>query len=169
MFLNSKLKINLNFGGSLLKNSHAKIARPISTKESMHVVLKSSRAVGPLSMLNYKHSKFVHRTIQLQAKKFHINIYNFANVGNHIHLLIRANKREWFKNFLRAIAGLIAKFIIGRKRGGREKFWDQRPYSRIVFWKKDFIGVKKYVIQNFNEAMGFIPYQPRKKPPAKPR
>lgn len=165
IYLSSKFKMNLNFGGSLLKNSHAKIVRPISTKESMHVVLKSSRANGSLSMLNHKHSKFVSRTIHFQAKKFLIHIHNFANVGNHIHILIKVNNRECFKNFLRAIAGLIAKYILGRKRSGKEKFWDQRPFSRIVFWKKDFIGVQKYVIQNFNEAMGFIPYLPRKKPP----
>ena len=34
------------FGGSLLKG-HAKAKRPLTTKESIHLVLKSKQAVGP--------------------------------------------------------------------------------------------------------------------------
>jgi hypothetical protein len=41
-------------------------------------------------------------------------------------------------------------------------FWDQRPWTRILLTWTEFKNVKKYVEQNFNEAMGFVPYKPRK-------
>ena len=164
LLLDQSFKIRKDFGGSLLKKSHAKSARPLSTKEAMHIVLRSSVARGPLSMLKKETARKIAKALQAQAKQFHVKIYEFANVGNHLHLLVKASHRDLFKSFLRAISGLIARIVLGAERGQAKnlKFWDQRPFTRIVAWKKDFVGVKKYVIQNFNEAMGFTPYKPRK-------
>ncbi len=50
LFLQNKKNPDPFFGGSDLK-SHPKKARPISTKDYMHVVLKSDLAKGPLSFL----------------------------------------------------------------------------------------------------------------------
>ena len=129
----------------------------------MHIVLRSSLAKGKYSMLHKDKGKRIRQTIEAQAKRFHINIYEFANVGNHIHLLVKTHSRDLFKGFLRAISGLIARITLGVERGSAMalKFWDQRPFTRIVSWRKDFESVKQYVIQNFDEAMGFEPYKPR--------
>lgn len=164
LLLDCSFKTKRFFGGSYLKNSNAKTARPISTKEAMHVVMRSSLANGRHSMLQKILAKKIRQTIDTQAKRFQIRIYGFANVGNHLHLLVRAPHRDLFKGFLRAISGLIARITLGVERGNAKsiKFWDQRPFTRIVSWKRDFIGVKKYVLQNFNEAMGFIPFSPRR-------
>ena len=43
----------------------------------------------------------------------------------------------------------------------KEKFWDFRPWTRIIEWKKAYSIAKDYVIQNHLEAMGLIPYKPR--------
>ena len=165
-FLAQSFKIRKDFGGSLLKKSNAKTARPISTKEAMHIVLRSSMAHGKYSMLNQNRAKKIRQCIDTQAKRFHVKIYEFANVGNHLHMLVRATQRGLFKGFLRAISGLIARITLNVQRGQAKKikFWDQRPFTRIVSWKRDFDSVKKYVIQNFNEAMGFVSYKPRKQP-----
>jgi REP element-mobilizing transposase RayT len=49
-----------------------------------------------------------------------------------------------------------------RKTREREnKFWQTRIYSRIVSWGREFMSVKKYVIQNTLEALGVIAYQLR--------
>lgn len=164
LLLDQSFKIKKIFGGSLLKKSHAKIARPISTKEAMHIVLRSSLAKGKYSMLEKNRARRIKETIEAQAKRFQIQIYEFANVGNHIHLLVKAYHRDLFKGFLRAIAGLIARIALGVERGKAKalKFWDQRPFTRIVSWKKDFERVKDYVVQNFDEALGFTPFKPRK-------
>jgi len=49
----------------------------------------------------------------------------------------------------------------------KEKFWDYRPWTRIVEWKKAYSIAKDYVIQNHLEAMGLVPYKPRNYPKTK--
>jgi REP element-mobilizing transposase RayT len=164
LFLDKKFNVKRSFGGSLLCNSNAKTARPISTKESMHIVLRSSLAKGIYSMLKNDKAKRIRQAVDAQAKRFHIKIYEFANVGNHLHILVKASHRQLFKSFLRAISGLIARITLGVEKGSAKgiKFWDQRPFTRIVSWANDFKIARSYVVQNFNEALGFVPYTPRK-------
>jgi REP element-mobilizing transposase RayT len=165
LLLDKSFQLNSAFGGDLLKSGNARSTRPISTKEAMHIVFRSSLAKGEHSMLDKSRADHIDKLIRKQAKNFGVNIYQYANVGNHIHMLVLASHRDFFKNFLRTISGLIARTVLGVQRGSakRIKFWDQRPWSRIVKWKKDFNGAKKYVNQNFNEAMGFVAYKIRKR------
>ena len=168
LLFDQSFKIQKEFGGALLKKSHAKKARPISTKHAMHVTLRSSKAKNEKSfLLNRQRRLQIEAKIHELAKKFGIKIYKLAIVGNHIHLLLRATYRRGFIYFLRAIAGIIARIALGAQRGqlklaDSDKFWDQRPWTRLLAWTRDFENVKKYVQQNFNEAMGFTPYKPRK-------
>jgi REP element-mobilizing transposase RayT len=180
--LSHEFSIKKEFGGALLKRSHAKKPRPISTKNAMHLTLRSSKAKGRYSFLASRARRLLIETkIREVAEKFGVSIYKIAIVGNHIHLLLRATSRRGFIFFLRAITGIIARIVLGAERGRaqlatgqarraggrtrqeRERFWDQRPWTRVIAWMKDFANVKKYVAQNFKEAMGFVPYQPRKK------
>jgi len=165
LLLDQSFKIKREFGGSLLKKSHAKTARPISDKEAMHIVLKSTMAKGTYSMLNKDRPRRIRKSIDAQAKRFYVKIYEYANVGNHLHILVRASDRKLFKGFLRSISGLIARITLSAERGSAKKikFWDQRPFTRIVSWAKDFSWVKAYVVQNFHEAMGWVPFKPRGK------
>ena len=167
--LGSEFKTEKEFGGACLKNSHAKKARPVHTKKAMHLTLRSSKAKGEKSFRASKER--IHRIEKLvrkQAQVFAVEIYRYANVGNHLHLLVKANSRKGFIRFLKAISGLIARIALGAERGkamlkeSAKGFWDQRPWTRILFCWTDFKNVKKYVEQNFNEAMGFVPYKPRK-------
>jgi REP element-mobilizing transposase RayT len=162
-FTDPRMKNMLQFGGSLLKKSNAKTARPISTKHAMHIVLKSSLAKGEWSLLSPKNQKMVDKALRTLTKKYGIKIYEFANVGNHLHLLIKLNNRFTFKPFIRALAGCIALKVTGANKfkGLKHKFWDYRPWSRIVEWKKAYTMAKDYVIQNHLEAIGLIPYQTR--------
>jgi REP element-mobilizing transposase RayT len=48
-----------------------------------------------------------------------------------------------------------------KTRERENKFWQTRIYSRIVSWGREFISVKKYVIQNTLEALGVIAYELR--------
>lgn len=151
------------FGGALLKNSNAKTKRPLSTKHALHVVLRSSLARGEWSLRSSKNLKMVEKTIRSQAQKYGIKIYEFANVGNHLHLLIKLSNRFTFAPFMRAISGIIALKVTGacKAKELKQKFWDYRPWSRIVEWRKAYSIAKDYVIQNHLEAIGAIPYQPR--------
>ncbi|MFZ4402906.1 MAG: transposase [Pseudobdellovibrionaceae bacterium] len=152
------------FGGSLLKKSNAKVARPISTKHAMHIVLRSDPAKGTYSMLAANRSKKIQRIIWTQARRCGVRIYEYANVGNHLHILLRLSRRDGFRNFLRSITGLIARLVLGAEKGKAQglKFWSYRPYSRLVDWKKGYQIAKDYVIQNHLEALGLVPYKTRK-------
>ncbi len=173
------------FGGSFLKKSHAKVARPLSTKFPMHIVLKSSQAKGSLSFLFPKNQKIVKSLLKRASSLFRIQVLEFSNNGNHLHLLIRGHRREDIKNFLRTLSALLPRYIQGRHKGlkGRigmrnhvnalnpeasedlvckNSFWDQRAFSRIVEGYKGYVVARDYVLMNHLESLGIISYQTRK-------
>jgi hypothetical protein len=47
-------------------------------------------------------------------------------------------------------------------QGKGQKFWQFRPFSRVMSWGRDFKSGCEYVVQNTLEALGFIPYKPRR-------
>lgn len=166
--LSSKFEEEREFGGALLKKSHAKKARPIPLKKSMHLTLRSSKARGDKSfLLNRNRIHRIENVVRTQARKFGVEINQYANVGNHLHLLVKASNRIGFIAFLRSISGIIARIALGAERGQAKlkqemQFWDQRPWTKVILTWTEFVNVRKYVEQNFNEAMGFIRYTPRR-------
>jgi len=144
------------FGGSLLKNSNPKEKRPISTKHPMHIVIRSTKAKGQRNFLTKPHKKAIKLILEGQAKSWGIRLYRFENVGNHIHILLRTGHRKWLSNYLRSITGLIARQVLGAERGkGKDiKFWDARPFSRVITWGRAYKGVHKYFDKNKRQAMG---------------
>ncbi len=166
------------FGGSFLKNSHAKSARPISSKLPMHIVLKSSIAKGSLSFLFPKNQNTVKSILKKSAQIFHIQILEFSNNGNHLHLLIRGRNRNDIKNFIRTLSALLPRYIQNKHKGHKDikhssmnppneskkttSFWDQRAFSRIVESYKGYFVARDYVLMNHLESLGIIPYQIRK-------
>jgi len=162
-FHSQSIKKMRQFGGSLLKQSNAKTARPLSTKHAMHVVLRSSQAKGEWSLRSLKNQKTVEKITRNLAKKYGIKIYEYANVGNHLHLLIKLGNRFTFAPFIRSLSGSIALKVTGsnKLKALKEKFWDFRPWTRILEWKKAYSIAKDYVIQNHLEAIGCISYKSR--------
>lgn len=151
-----------HFGGMYLKNSNAKTKRPLSFKRSVHLVLRSSLAKGERSFL--RKNREIQQIINAQGKNLGVKVYKLANAGNHLHLLILPHSRRAFHRFIRAISGLIARAVLGVERGKSKglKFWDKRPFTQIVEWGRQYRNTCKYLMQNTLEALGFIPYQPRK-------
>ena len=149
------------FGGSLLKNSHAKIKRPISTKRAMHVVLRSTLAKGEWSFLRTINAKRIDQILKTQALRHGVKLYRFANSGNHLHLLILPRSRDAFNSYMRSISGLIARLVTGSERGskGGGSFWDARPFSRIIEWGREYKSLCGYLLQNTLESIGFLPYR----------
>ncbi len=154
-------KSSLEHGGKLIQHKR-KSLRPLTTKHPIHVVLRSDRARGPLSLLN--HQNKIDKILTKWAHKFHISIYEKAIVTNHIHLLIRGKKRIQIQNFFRTIAALIARQVTGSKKAKAfGRFWSYLIYSRCLSsWKREFQIVKNYIVQNTLETMGLASYKPRK-------
>lgn len=88
-----------------------------------------------------------------------MRIYKYANVGNHLHLLIKIRTRRAWAAFIRELSGRIAHVAqgLGGRMKGVDKFWKFRPYTRIVRgWREAFRIAKDYVQLNFLEAEGYI-------------
>jgi hypothetical protein len=83
------------------------------------------------------------------TRRFDVRVYDFANVGSHLHLLVRARRREAFQGFLRSFAGIVARRVTGARRTrpvGR--FFTGLAWSRVVSWGRDYFGVRHYVFRN---------------------
>jgi REP element-mobilizing transposase RayT len=148
-------KLSDSFGGSLLKNSHAKTKRPLDSKLPIHLVLRATRS----GMRLPKTLGRVNETVFKVAKKHGVRIYEFANVGNHLHVLIKIPRRPRWAAFIRELTGRLAQIvqgIAGQERGA-EKFWKHRPFTRVVKgWQKAFRLAREYVGLNQLEADGMI-------------
>ena len=157
------------FGGSRLKG-HPKTARPLSTKESIHLVLRSARAFGSQSMLHGHNAKKIHELIYNQAECCGIKVYHFVNVGNHLHLVIKLHDIKLYRKFIRAITGLIARQVLKKERGLAKntstnesvpnesvskidnRFWVARPFTRLIAWGRDYNHVSWYMKKNMSQA-----------------
>jgi REP element-mobilizing transposase RayT len=138
------------FGGSLLVGKR-KSRRPISIKKSLHVVLKADAGATNF----FKHRKFIDNTLQKFGDRFQIKIYRKGLESNHLHLILKFSSTESYKNFVRAVSGVLAKALKVK--------WLYRPYSRIIEWGNAFKKATIYVLQNELEGLGVIPRKPRKK------
>lgn len=152
-------KPSLEFGGKPTR-SKRKTARPIATKRAMHVVLRSSRARGAWSLLNPANRRTVENAVRA-GEKFGVRVYDRANVGNHIHLVLKARTHEAYRAFMRFVAGKIAFEVTGARKGRAMvfkktggKFWDFIPYSRVLEWGRDFINARICITKNLFEGEG---------------
>lgn len=138
--------------------------RPLSTRKSMHLVLRSTKATGERSFLRRRNKIIVDAIIAKFARNFSVRILSVANVGNHIHLHIRLMNRFTYFSFIRAVTGGIALAIgkMGESASNQStktstvsrRFWDRRPFTRIVNCFADFKNVVKYIRINELEGLG---------------
>ena len=175
------------FGGALLQGQR-KSLRPLTSKDAIHFVLRSSLATGKNSFLQTRNRKVIDAILTSFAKKFAVRIYQRSINSNHIHLLLKITNRVLYRAFIKAITGKIASHVMGQKsfkafskmketaqrgygskyKGSghkpklQQRFWQYRPFSRILSWGRDFKTCMQYLKQNTLEAFGVIPYSPRK-------
>jgi REP element-mobilizing transposase RayT len=151
------------FGGTAMRGN-AREQRPIAIKRPMHLVMRSTLAVGERSFLNSKRARKIEALVHRLGKERGVKVYRFANSGNHLHLVVLPRSRQAFKSYIKAVTGIIARLSLGVERGSAKgiKFWDAKPYTRIIEWGREYRSVCNYLLQNTLEALGFIPYQSRK-------
>lgn len=151
-------KHNLAYGGELLKTREGRSrGRPIDTKNSMHLVLKSSKARGEYSFRRSQHSRAVQQILKRFSQKYGIRILSFANVGNHLHLHIKISNRAAYRPYIRAITAAIAMAVTGASRWKKSalgKFWDYRPFTRVVIGWRAVLTLRDYIEINKWEGMG---------------
>ncbi len=157
------MKERLTHGGELSKGRR-KLSRPIATRRPMHIVMRSSLALGGWSFLHPSHAPYIRRIVPLLARRFNVQLYEWSQNSNHLHLLLRAATRDGLKHFLMTVSGQISQKITCARKGAplAKRFFDHIPFSRIVEWGRSLVTARRYVIQNNLEARGLIAYRPRK-------
>jgi REP element-mobilizing transposase RayT len=151
------------FGGLQLKGN-PRIARPISLKKPVHLVLKSELARGSRSFLRKPFEARIEASVRRLSKLTNIRVFRFVNAGDHLQLILHIRSRKAFHKFVRALSGHIARIVLDAERGRAQekKFWIARPFTRILNWKKDFIQCKNHIAKNLIFALGFIQTVPQK-------
>jgi REP element-mobilizing transposase RayT len=139
--------------GGMKSKGRRKLERPLSTKNWIHLVLKSDKAIGKLSFPHAPNKIAVQKILKDKARKFGVSIADQANVGNHIHLKIRITSRTSFQRFLKAVTTLIARKITGARRGKKfGRFWQGLAYTRVLKSYIEELNLKGYFHANRNEA-----------------
>jgi REP element-mobilizing transposase RayT len=135
--------------GGDVRRGRRKLERPVSTRLPMHLTLHSHRARGEWSLL--RHRAGVHAALRKYARRVGVRVYAFANVGSHLHLLVRSRTRSSFQAFLRSFAGAVARVVTGAKKGrplSGGRFWTGLVWSRIVTWGREYWSVRHYIFRN---------------------
>lgn len=157
MEFGSATQKRFTFGGSTLKGN-AREKRPFHKNMFTHLVMRSRLAVGEKSMLRSQNRRLLEGIVRNAGKLFSVKIERYVNVGNHLHILIKAPTKLSQSNFLRTISGRIVRHIMKVEKGkpGRfEKFWDSKPFTRLVSWGRAYRAVTHYLSLNSLEAIGF--------------
>ena len=143
-----------NHGGQKA-GTHAKEARPFFVRKWNHVCLRSGLASGPLSLLRNRNRRFIEILVARLAKQYFLELKDFANVGNHLHLQVRARRKVDLQNFMRVLAALVARHVTGARKGRPfGKFWDGLTYTRVLTTSLEELYLRTYIRANQAEARG---------------
>ena len=145
------------YGGELLKTRKGRShGRPLCTKGTMHLVLRSTRAIGAQSFRRLENARRIEALTRKFANRNGVKILSLANVGNHLHFHLKLTTRHTYRRFIRALPGAIAMAVTqtSRWKPSAQKFWDHRPFSRVIRGLRNFLTLKDYVAINALEGLG---------------
>ena len=150
------------YGGDLRKTRKGRQgARPLDTQNSLHLILKSSKATGAWSFALKPNRLKIERIVRKFSLKYGVKVYSTANVGNHLHFQLKLGNRYTYDPFIKAITSAIAMAITGASRWkplvamGVKQFWDQRPYSRVLKSFRELLNLSDYIQINRLEGYGY--------------
>lgn len=143
-----------SFGGDLFTKRKGRGPRPLDTKNTMHLVLRSTQAVGAKSFT--RHRELIRALLARFAAKCGIQVIRHANVGNHLHVHLKLRTRQTWRKFIRAVTAAIAVRIGGKGRWAAKtkRFWDRRPFTRVVIGGRAVKALKAYIEVNQLEGLG---------------
>ena len=179
-FEKTKWKFRYAHGGKLRNQRAGRLARPLSTKQSLHLVFKANCDCVRGGLRSSRRFALIHRILAKYSKRFWIKVEQISIQSDHIHLLIRAPRRAKYAAFLRVFAGQIAQqfqkegLLSGTQNSkcnqgvtdtapgapsGLVRLWRYRPFSRVIVGFRAYQIVRSYVQLNELEAQGKIRYQ----------
>lgn len=145
----------LSHGGGI-NHGKRKQARPFSPRLAVHVVMRAEGAQKNWSMLARKHKGLVYLEMDRTARESKLRLFSLANVGNHLHVVVKARAKRDLQRFLRVLAGRLAMRVTGARKGRplNERFWTRLAFTRLVEWGRAFTTLQRYVAKNLAQAHG---------------
>lgn len=155
------LNSNSCFGGSLRNHRKKRFARRLSNRKFHHLIFKLNREIHPASLRMPKTFSITTHVIKAYAKRFKVRIASHSIQNDHIHLLVRTNRKSNYQSFFRVVAGQIAQRVTDTFHcvKFKQSFWKYRPFTRIVRNRKAYFITKAYIRLNELEGRKKIPYQ----------
>lgn len=140
----SKPRASVDFGGGQARGN-ARKARFFKASRWMHLCLRSEKAKGQYGLLQPRHFLNVKKVLDQARKNHRVLVAEFVNAGTHLHLKVKADRREDLQNFLRVITTLIARRVTGACRGNAfGRFWDGICYSRVLMSRDEVQMVNRF-------------------------
>ena len=143
------------------KNRHA---RPVSSKDPMHLVVRSTKAKGAFSLRSTKNVVIVNRIVKAHCERYGVKLIEYSNNFNHLHLLVKFPSRAIYLRFIRSLTGHLALAVSGASKlanlkaiFGKTGFWDFRPFTRVVRSFRGYRIARDYVVLNQLEALDILP------------
>ena len=136
------------YGGTLLNKRKARLeSRPIDTKNTMHLVLRSTQAEGEWSFARKENREKISQIVGRFSEKYAVEVLSIANVGNHLHFQIKLSTRHTYKKFIRALSSAIVMAVTGASRMKKleKPFWDYRPFTRVVVGHRAVLSLRDYI------------------------
>lgn len=156
---------SLSYGGKLRNERKGRGARPLSSKEPIHLVLKGTLAKKEWNFRLPQNHQTVSKLIYELSRTYGIRIDQKAIQQDHVHLVLRVKNRTLYKRFIRRLAGQIAQQVTDARSSAKSlkeqglKFFKHRPFTRVVRGLKAYTIVRAYVRLNEQEALGNIRYR----------
>jgi REP element-mobilizing transposase RayT len=142
--------------GGPARGGQRKTSRPLEPSLPLYIALRSSRARGKWSLQRPTTEARIQELLRELSHRYGVKVFEFANGGDQLHLLLRAKTRAGFQAFLRSFAGLTARFVTGAKKGKPSgKFWDALTYSRVLAWGKEFDELRERLSKGDIGALKF--------------
>jgi REP element-mobilizing transposase RayT len=146
------------YGGELLKSRKGRASgRPLAVRQTMHLVLRSTKARGEWSFRRKHNADRVAAIIHKFSQRYGVKILSLANVGNHLHFHIQLSNRYTYAPFIRGVTSAIAMAVTGASRWNKlgVKFWDYRPFTRVVQGWRAVLNLRDYIRINQLEGQGY--------------
>ena len=151
----------LSHGGLLRQKRAGRGQRPLSCWEPLHLVFKIDRLrLRPRGLRTPLCFSLIHKIIKKYSLGFRVKIEQISIQGDHLHLLVRAQRRSKYQDFFRVVAGPIAQRfekegLIHKKATGTPQIikpgtglWKYRPFTRVVRGWRAYRIVRDYIRMN---------------------
>jgi hypothetical protein len=121
------------YGGSV-RRGRRKLARPLSRRHPLRLVLKSSRARGSWALDRARNRATLARLLPHCARKWRVRVLDRRIGPDRVELTVRFRSPEALRAFLREFPGRLALAVTrASKARPQGRFWDSTAYSCILW------------------------------------